>query len=172
MNNSQVTDPYENVRIALLRHYNAKCITHAGYVIGLLIGLATVISRWETFEITLIVFFSVVSIVLSFALLYASYRTIYWSKFASEVIYASEKDLLEEEKERNNHMNRMEVLHKATANRVKSHVITMKVHKIFRDRFVKISMKLRRFMGKITCRHCGTENESDAVFCMKCGKRL
>lgn len=167
MNDSEIPDdPFEKVRIALLRYYNSQCIRHTGYVIALLIGLITVISTWKTSIVpqnALIV----LEFVLFLALMYMGHRVFYWGHLASEVMYVSEDDLLEKERKRKIPML---ILHKATARiSQQKFPITARINTLIEEVY-NIPKKLQE--KRVFCTKCGTKNIEEAIYCKKCGKKI
>lgn len=77
----------ENVRF--LGHlYHSYVQTHAGYLIGIIIGSLTLISRWDIFfgNIWSIIIFILLMGGIAFAFVWASLRATYWAWLASQTI--------------------------------------------------------------------------------------
>lgn len=107
-------DQYESLRVALLKYYNSQCMTHAGYVISIFIGLMVVVSRFDVFIATETMFLFYVAIsVLFISLSYAILGTIYWGCLSTWVLRVVPNPSKEEKNE-----TPIFILHKATCDRV------------------------------------------------------
>jgi hypothetical protein len=80
----------ESSRRALLGYYNSQTMTHGGYIIALVIGILTLVSRWTEFSEPLlarIVFLFLISFLVSLGL-YIVGRTLLWGALAYNVLDA------------------------------------------------------------------------------------
>lgn len=82
------TDALESCRRSLLQYYSSQNVTHAGYLIALIIGGLTLVSRWDTFKgnwLTWDIFISLLSIVAGVGFYFLG-RTISWATFEYEIL--------------------------------------------------------------------------------------
>jgi hypothetical protein len=78
------SDPttFENLRIALINSYNAEITSHAGYIVTLIIAIATAIFVLKPHKMSFVTTLAV----LSSAIIYFALRIIFWAYIASEVL--------------------------------------------------------------------------------------
>lgn len=82
------SDLNEANRRALLRYYNSQTMTHGGYLIALVIGIITMLSRWTTFaddHRMWLLFIFILSLLLALGV-NVSGRTFFWGNLSSEII--------------------------------------------------------------------------------------
>jgi hypothetical protein len=90
---SEADIDFEETRRCLLNIAHSKNQTHAGYLIAIIIGALTIISRWDAFfsppeqsvtPVTIAFFFIIGSI--AFVTVYMIKRTLYWNAYTSSVL--------------------------------------------------------------------------------------
>jgi len=177
MNNSQENYPYEQARIALLKYYNSQCMTHGGYLIAILIGLLTIISRWTTYAANIIGWIWGIVALLIALCAYTIGRIFWWGSFASEVLHVGKKEIEEEKKkqseEEKKNATRMSILHKATSHKVyEKHPLTGLFYKCTSKIRNKTSNELRKFVPVRICPYCENWIPSKSNFCPKCETNL
>jgi predicted RNA-binding Zn-ribbon protein involved in translation (DUF1610 family) len=75
----------EKLRSELLQTYSHETITHGGYIIALVIGALTLISRWRDFEANLWILFLILSLMAGVGT-YIAGRMLYWAFLSSHVL--------------------------------------------------------------------------------------
>jgi len=89
----EIANGFERSRATLLQTYSHQTITHGGYVIALIIGALTMISRWNDFSSNPLPFFIVLALVLGFGI-YASSRAVFWAYLTGETSVVKISDLM------------------------------------------------------------------------------
>jgi len=80
----------EPSRRALLEYYNSQTMTHGGYIIALVIGFLTLVSRWQDFakpQLVWIFFLFMVSALVALGV-YMVGRILLWGALAYEILNA------------------------------------------------------------------------------------
>jgi hypothetical protein len=84
-------DTIEASRRALLQYYSSQTMTHGGYIIALVIGALTLISKWDVFfrDATMpFVFFFILSGITGIGFNVVG-RTLYWSCLSITILHAT-----------------------------------------------------------------------------------
>lgn len=80
----------ERSRRALLTYYNSQTMTHGGYIIALVIGILTLISRWTTFNENVLIW-NIFLFMVSCLLIICAHvvgRALFWGALAYEILNA------------------------------------------------------------------------------------
>ena len=92
-----IQNEFEAIRGRLLKSYDSRTITHGGYIIALMVGFLTLVSRWEAFaempKIFLLYFLT--SLVISLGVYLVS-RIMFWSLLAYETLFVTEDEVVQE----------------------------------------------------------------------------
>jgi hypothetical protein len=84
---------FDSLRKTLIDQYHSQILTHVGYVLALLVGTLTIISRWDSFfgkgSILENIFFLIISCMAGLGLFFIG-RLWYWSYLSSGVLSITE----------------------------------------------------------------------------------
>jgi hypothetical protein len=93
------SEDFEKARYSLMESYNSKILSHVGYLVAIIIGSLTLISRWDAFffnnplnpsVIFSRLFFDIVLIGIFSVTTYIVIRTFFWTSFTHYVLGAQE----------------------------------------------------------------------------------
>lgn len=86
---------FDSIRKTLLDQYHSGILTHAGYIIALIVGALTLISKWDIFFSNGVwvqyAFFLIISFIVSAGFFFTS-RLFYWSYLNSGVLSLTQSD--------------------------------------------------------------------------------
>ncbi len=98
LNIAKTDEQFEKTRKCLLNQYHSNALTHSGYIIAIVIGTLTLISRWDAFfpnqnNLNLpayfgIVFYALIDIIVALSF-YVVKRLLYWTALSSCVLAAT-----------------------------------------------------------------------------------
>ena len=117
-----IPNEFEAIRGRLLKSYDSRTITHGGYIIALMVGFLTLVSRWEAFAETIFLLYFLFSLVISLGVYLVS-RIIFWSLLAYGTLFVTENEVRAPEIEGNTVIGRMQntVLRRARTSNLRHH---------------------------------------------------
>ena len=85
----------EKFRETLLQQYHSQNVTHAGFVIAVIIGTLTLISRWDSFfgkgQLPLMIFYAIVSLIVGLSFYFVG-RLSYWISLSNITLMLKESE--------------------------------------------------------------------------------
>ena len=82
-------------RRTLLKIYHSQVQTHAGYLIAVIIGFLTLVSRWSDFlkyQNTTIIFYGLLSVIMAVSFFIIA-RISYWTMYGNTILRIAEADI-------------------------------------------------------------------------------